>query len=634
MLSFAHPSYFWLLLTLAGPIILHLLNRQRLRTLVFPSIRFLRQSQIPQDGRRRLRDILRLLLRLAFLTAVIILLAKPKWTPPPQITEDTNVKTAVFLLDASASMATGQRLETARQLVNDAMKDLEGWQVGGILYASQIQSEVTPFTDHQPFRKLLSEWSPTFACGFPDEALKKAVAMLGTAGKRRLVIVSDFQLGDWSHKMAHVPQDVETVFLDACEKTAADNAAIADVSCRTLAQNRLQVIVSVRNFSLTPLKRTVSVTLPNHEIPPQEVEIRPKAVVRCPFVIENAEVTGQGRAILSADSYLADDSRLFWTADKPPVSILLVPSDAADSEEELFFTQKAFEAGSSEGLSEYKLTTGIIDTLADQRLADFQAIFLLSSAELLDDTTASKLHDYVENGGVLFATGGGSASAALRIFQKASMPLAQSNGIAGMASRDAVLGVGPVATNSPLGNVFGDRNDHDLYLFPIRKHHRLNPLHDSVVLLRSLEEQPLLLSHDFGRGRVYFFAFGFSREWSDLPLTNSFLPLLQELASASIPHDFGQIHVTCGDRYTLADGTEVDTSKPSLFMDGTARGDVSVPLRESMTENINLDDLRQMLKAETTAEKHPAATSAEHPRDLSRWFAWLSAILLLLEILL
>ena len=247
MLTFAHPSYFWLLLTLAGPVILHLLNRQRLRTLVFPSIRFLRQSQIPQDGRRRLRDILRLLLRLAFLTAVIILLARPKWTPPPQKTEDTNVKTAVFLLDASASMMTGQRLETARQLVNDAMKELDDWQVGGIIHASQIQLQTVPSTDHQPFQKLLSEWSPTFTCGFPDEALKKAVALLGTTGKRRLCIVSDFQLGDWSHKMAHVPQDVETVFLDACEKPAADNAAIADVTCRALAQNRLQVIVSVRN---------------------------------------------------------------------------------------------------------------------------------------------------------------------------------------------------------------------------------------------------------------------------------------------------------------------------------------------------------------------------------------------------
>ena len=51
------------------------------------------------------------------------------------------------------------------------------------------------------------------------------------------------------------------------------------------------------------------------------------------------------------------------------------------------------------------------------------------------------------------------------------------------------------------------------------------------------------LSRDVGRGRIYFFAMGFSREWSDLPLTNSFLPLLHELTVAAVPQDFGQIHL-------------------------------------------------------------------------------------------
>ncbi len=635
MLTFAHPFCFWLLLSLAGPIILHLLNRQRLRTIVFPSIRFLRHSQIPQDGRRRLRDILRLLLRLAFLTAVIILLAGPKWTPPAETKAETDVRTAVFVLDASASMSTTNRLENGRLLVKKTLDELNGWKIGGIVFASRILEEIPPSSDHHPIEKMAENWTATCTGGIPDESLKNAVAMLGTTGKRRIVIVSDFQLGDWNHRMPIVPPGVEVVFLDAAEQPRIDNAAVSDIQCRTLGQNRLQVIVSVRNFSLKPQKRTLSLSVPGQEIQPQDVDVRPKSVVRCPFVIENASPTGQGRAILSEDAYTQDDSRFFWTAGKPPVSILLVPSDSAESEEELFFTQKAFAAGADEGLSEYKLTEGNIDSLIDTNLADYQVVILLSSAELLDDATAQKLHDYAEKGGVIFATGGGSASAALRTFQKAAMPLAQSNGIAGAASRDAVLGVGPVAADSPLGDVFGDHSDHDLYLFPIRKHHRLKPLHDTTILLNSLEDQPLLLSRDVGRGRIHFFAIGFSREWSDLPLTNSFLPLLHELTVAAVPQDFGQIHLTCGDKHVLADGTEADTSKPALFMDGAVRCDVAVPMRESMTETVNLDDLRQMLKTEKNVETAtPATATTDRSRDLSRWFAWLAAILLLLEIIL
>jgi hypothetical protein len=633
MLTFAHPFCFWLLLSLAGPIILHLLNRQRLRTVVFPSIRFLRHSQIPQDGRRRLRDILRLLLRLAFLTAVIILLAGPKWTPPSETKHDTDAKTAIFLLDASASMATAGRLENGRKLLEASLKEHDGWRIGGIVFADKILSEATPSEGHEAIKTLIDEWKPSNTAGFPDDALKKAVTMLGTIGKRRLVIVSDFQLGDWNHRMPIVPSDVETVFLDAAEQPRIDNVGISDIQCRALGQNRLQIIVSVRNFALKPQKRTLSLSLPGQEIQPQDVEIRPKSVVRCPFVIENASPTGQGRAILSADDYQPDDSRLFWTAGKPPVSVLLVQADSAEAEEELFFTQKAFAAGTEEGLSEYKLTQGSFLSMIDAQLTDYQVIVLLSSAEELDEATANRLHEYMENGGVVFATGGGSASAALRTFQKANIPLAQSNGIAGTASRNAVLGVGPVTADSPLGSVFGDRTDHDLYLFPIRKHHRLKPLHDTTILLRSLEDQPLLLSRDIGRGRIYFFAMGFSREWSDLPLTNSFLPLLHELAVAAVPQDFGHRHLTCGDKYVLSERTEADTSKPALFMDGAIQCDVSIPLRESMTETINLDDLRQMLKTEAVTENTPAA-AVDRTRDLSRWFAWLSAILLLLEIIL
>ena len=626
---------FWLLLSLAGPIILHLLNRQRLRTIVFPAIRFLRHSQIPQDGRRRLRDILRLLLRLAFLTAVIILLAGPKWTPPAEKKTETDIKTAVFVLDASSSMSTTNRIENGRALVKKALDELNGWKIGGIVFASRILEEIPPSSDRHPVEKMAENWTATCTGGIPDEALKNAVAMLGTTGKRRLVIVSDFQLGDWNHRMPIVPPGVEVVFLDVSEQPRSDNVAISDIQCRALGQNRLQIIVSVQNFSLKPQKRTLSLSVPGQEIQPQDVDVRPKAVVRCPFVIENASPSGQGRAILSEDAYTQDDSRFFWTAGKPPVSIILIPSDSAESEEELFFTQKAFAAGADEGLSEYKLTEGNIDSLYDTNLTDYQVIILLSSAELLDDATAQKLHDYAEKGGVIFATGGGSASAALRTFQKAAIPLAQSNGIAGAASRDAVLGVGPVAADSPLGDVFGDRTDHDLYLFPIRKHHRLKPLHDTTVLLNSLEDQPLLLSRDVGRGRIHFFAIGFSREWSDLPLTNSFLPLLHELTVAAVPQDFGQIHLTCGDKHVLADGTEADTSKPALFMDGAVRCNVSIPLRESMTETVNLDDLRQMLKTEKSVETTaPTATTADRSRDLSRWFAWLAALLLLLEILL
>ena len=74
MLTFAYPWFLWGLLALAGPLVLHLLNRRRPRQLVFPSIRFLRRSQLPREGRRRLRDLLLLLLRLLLIRLSVLVL--------------------------------------------------------------------------------------------------------------------------------------------------------------------------------------------------------------------------------------------------------------------------------------------------------------------------------------------------------------------------------------------------------------------------------------------------------------------------------------------------------------------------------------------------------------------------------
>ena len=72
MIAFAHP---WFLLGLAGlavPVVLHLMNREIAVPLRFPSIRFIRVARLPQAGRRRLRDLLLLALRLLLLAAAIL----------------------------------------------------------------------------------------------------------------------------------------------------------------------------------------------------------------------------------------------------------------------------------------------------------------------------------------------------------------------------------------------------------------------------------------------------------------------------------------------------------------------------------------------------------------------------------
>jgi hypothetical protein len=90
-------------LAVVGPAIAHLLAKPRFRRVPFTMLRFLRSGQIESQSRRKLRDLLILLLRCAIIVLIAMLFAQPilHIRPKPQRTRDV-----YFLgLDNSMSMA-------------------------------------------------------------------------------------------------------------------------------------------------------------------------------------------------------------------------------------------------------------------------------------------------------------------------------------------------------------------------------------------------------------------------------------------------------------------------------------------------------------------------------------------------
>ena len=62
---------------LLAPLIVHLLTRRRARRLVFPTVRFLRQSRAEQSALYRLRHLVLLLLRTLFLLFLLLAFLRP-----------------------------------------------------------------------------------------------------------------------------------------------------------------------------------------------------------------------------------------------------------------------------------------------------------------------------------------------------------------------------------------------------------------------------------------------------------------------------------------------------------------------------------------------------------------------------
>ena len=89
----------------AGPVIIHLLNRRRHRTVQWAAMEFLQEAVRRSRRMLRLRDLLLLALRVAAVLLFGLALARPYWTSGAGALDVTQPLHAILLIDNSMSMA-------------------------------------------------------------------------------------------------------------------------------------------------------------------------------------------------------------------------------------------------------------------------------------------------------------------------------------------------------------------------------------------------------------------------------------------------------------------------------------------------------------------------------------------------
>src|SRR5580704_8970008 len=103
-MTFTFPLLLGGLLAIGIPVALHLLLRQKPKTILFPAFRFLVQRHKRNLTKLRLRHLLLLALRMLLFAVIVFALAQPKVKDHPWNLPSDQAVAAVFLFDTSASM--------------------------------------------------------------------------------------------------------------------------------------------------------------------------------------------------------------------------------------------------------------------------------------------------------------------------------------------------------------------------------------------------------------------------------------------------------------------------------------------------------------------------------------------------
>jgi hypothetical protein len=129
-MQFLAPLFLWATAAAAVPVIIHLVNRRKPRTVVFPSLRLLREVIEPRRKAAKVREWLVLLLRVLAILLIAFAFSRPAITGGTGWGPGRASVSAVILVDCSASMQAagpaGPGYATAKRRASEVLAMMRG----------------------------------------------------------------------------------------------------------------------------------------------------------------------------------------------------------------------------------------------------------------------------------------------------------------------------------------------------------------------------------------------------------------------------------------------------------------------------------------------------------------------------
>ena len=200
-MSFLQQSLLWGLLAASIPIIIHLLNRRRHRTVQWAAMEFLLKATRESRGKKKLKYLIILACRTLAIAALIFAIARPLvggffgWGAG-------TVDTVILVLDRSLSMeqlskgSTKSKRESAISSISKSLKELGSPRLILIDSASGKTQDI-------PSPDALSELSTTSATDTESSIptlISSAIDYIidNSPGKTEIWVASDLQESDWA----------------------------------------------------------------------------------------------------------------------------------------------------------------------------------------------------------------------------------------------------------------------------------------------------------------------------------------------------------------------------------------------------------------------------------------------------
>lgn len=577
-MSFLNPAILLGVLLVGVPIAIHLLNKNRVREVRWPMMKFLLNIVRKNEKRLQMEDLILLICRCIIVGLLALAFARPAiWLGQGTFFLPDPV-TAVVLLDVSGSMGYGNGVETRLDQAKKAANDLLATFTSGsestcalYLVSDQVLPVVPhPTADIPVIRKAIQNAQVTERGSDLYPAIQQAASLLSTfpEGHRGIFIITDNQAEAWKQS-----RRIQKFIEENSTQIAIKFISVADKSDPNLAVTQMELDggvaavrspiicrVTVSNWS-DQAATNVRVSLSSDgEAPLNESVIPTIAPNSSQMVNMGVKFNEPGyhslTAAIPADRLPYDNQRALGLQVMDESRVLMVEgSPAADpNEREGFFLENALQPVPRDKKAEYylKVVHKGANSIPLDNLSQFDSI-ILADVPQMNAATTTALNKYVLGGGSLIVFTGPNTEKNLNFWQKdpqlvpllparllGAVDVPEDKKFITLQTKDyghPVVFIWNEPQNGQLGGVkftkYFNMEAVEVPATPVSAKDAGKTPAAQMSGVRSILDfstgKPAVIEGSYGDGRVVLFASTATTAWNSFPIHPGFVPFIQRL---------------------------------------------------------------------------------------------------------
>ena len=556
------------------PLVIHLLNRERARRLVFSTVRFIRMSHQTNVQRHRLKRLLLLLMRILMLILLGLAFARPFFAEDPATAPELGgVRNAVIILDTSYSMQYEDVFALAKKEAINRLDSLESADAVALILSADKARKVLPIdSEHNHIRTAIESAETTnYTTDYLDaihtaDEILKAVSV----GQKQIYLVADLQKSGWENFLEtdRLSPDVNIEFVDVAEEQP-DNRAVTNINVPPIVlieQKDTELVARIHNFSSEPVEKLpVTLFIDDNKVDTTQLDIAPGNSADAAFKVKinlQSESAHTGWVEIDNEALKIDNRRYFTVQSMKSIKTHCVNGEQkrSDIEDETFFlTRAVLNIGDAGAPIDYTEST-TFPSAASLKQYD---VLILANVSQITAAEAERLKTYVNGGGGLIITLGDQVDS--NVYQQhlagtenSLLPCTIMQAVGDPIGKEQFQVIASVDYRHPIFMPFNNPNHGDFAKARFYRYYQTVPIADATTIAAFDDGNPALLEKIYGTGRVLFFTSTIDREWNDLPIHAVYLPFLHEAIKYLALKQAGKTP-----DYRVGDGVEYNGSQDS-----------------------------------------------------------------------